>query len=442
MKSVKRIIALMLAVLMLCGTLFGCASKGKPLMTLDKSEISVNLFELYLSRMKGTLCTTAYLGNSATKDEFWDTWLDLYDNTTYNDHYTGIVLETVKTYLAAIAMFEERGLKLPDSYIEEIDEEMQKLVDTQADGSKTAFNAIIGEYGVNYEMLREAYIIEAKIDYLQDDLFGEDGSKIGNAMIEDYFNKHYVRFKQISLFTWEYAYETDRNGDLIYFTSDGRISYDTTQTAKKNASGDGYMVDEDGSRVYVYTDDNGKERIAYKKEGASTQIKTDSKGNKIVNYYNSTEDALVYAEAKEIFEKAKAGTKLDFDVLVNTGRNDFNEAAVAYPNGIYVTEKTNYQSPEVIKALFEMEVGEVRLVPQDKYGYHIIMRYENEAGAYGKEEYESLFISTSTGTYNFMDSLKGELLANYLEPYKEKIVVDEALYATVDIKSAGINYYY
>ena len=71
-----------------------------------------------------------------------------------------------------------------------------------------------------------------------------------------------------------------------------------------------------------------------------------------------------------------------------------------------------------------------------------MMRYETEAGAYASDEYKNLFISNNTGTYLFMDSLKGELFAEYLEPYKKDIVIDEALYATVDIKRAGINYYY
>ena len=105
MKRFKRIIALILACLAVLSVLTGCASKGKPLITLGDNEISVNLFELYLSRMKGMLCTTAYWGSSATEDSFWDTWLDLYDNTTYNTHYTGIVLENVKSYLAALALF-------------------------------------------------------------------------------------------------------------------------------------------------------------------------------------------------------------------------------------------------------------------------------------------------------------------------------------------------
>ena len=183
MRSVKKLIAAVMACVLILVGFVGCASKGKTLMKLDGNEMSVNLFELYLSRMKGMLCTTTYFGNSATREDFWDTWMDADTWITYNEHYTKVVLEASKTYLAALALFEEKGLKLPDSYIEEIDAEMEALVLNEADGSKTAFNAIISDYGVNYDLLREAYIVEAKIDYLEDYLFGVDGSKIGANLI-------------------------------------------------------------------------------------------------------------------------------------------------------------------------------------------------------------------------------------------------------------------
>ena len=438
MRSVKKLIAAVLACVLILVGFVGCASKGKTLMKLDRNEMSVNLFELYLSRMKGMLCTTTYFGNSATREDFWDTWMDADTWITYNEHYTKVVLEASKTYLAALALFEEKGLKLPDSYIEEIDAEMEALVLNEADGSKTAFNAIIADYGVNYDLLREAYIVEAKIDYLEDYLFGVDGSKIGANLIEKYYQDNYRRFKQVFLYSYEYVYNTDENGDVIYYKDSGHISYDTTKTAKTNADGS-YATDEQGDRIYVYTDDNGKERIAYKLDGASRQPVTDDKGNAITRKYNDTEMEILTAEANEIFAQAKKGDTIGFDVLVtkyseDTGIND-------YPDGYYVTAKTNYESPEVIEALFGMGKGDVKMIKSD-YGIHIVMRYDIEPSAYTKSEYEDLFISNSTGTYVFMSDLTSELLAEYLEPYKAKIVVDEKVLSTVDIKRVAINYYY
>ena len=440
MRSVKIIIAFALVCLMALSCFVGCGAKAKTLMTLDGEKMSVNLFELYLSRMKGMLCTTSYYGNSATQDSFWETWKDSSTWTTYNQHYTNVVLEASKTYLAAEALFEAEGLKLPDSYMDEIDAEMERLVEEEADGSKTAFNAIIGEYGVNYNMLREAYIIEAKIDYLQDHLFGENGSKIGADIIDEYYNNNYARFKQVFLYSFEYIYDTDANGDHIYYRNDnGKISYDTENGAPKEAEGGGYVLDAKGDRVYYYTDDSGKERIAYKKTGAARNLVVDDDGNAVTRQFNTTEMELLTEEANEILAQVKKGDNVSFDALVTKYSED--KGLADYPDGYYVTENTAYEAPEVIKSLFKMEIGDYKMVKSD-YGIHIFMRYDIEDGAYTDEQNEDVFIDMNTGTYVFMDELVSELFTQYLEPYKARIEVDEAVLSTVDIKRAGINFYY
>lgn len=438
MRSVKKIVAILLALVMLTACFAGCGNKGKTLMELDGNELSVNLFELYLSRMKGMLCTTTYFGSSAKEDDFWDTWMDVTDKTTYNTYYTETVLDAAKGYLAAIALFEEEGLKLPESYITEIDTELEELITNEADGSKTTFNAIIGNYGVNYDMLREAYIIEAKIDYLQDHLFGSDGSKVGANLIEKYYQENYARFKQVFLYTYEYVYETDENGDVIYYREGSRISYDTTKTAKTDEDGN-YVTDANGDRVYVYIDANGNERIAYKHEGASKQNVVDDEGEAVIRNYNTTEMELIAKDANDILAQTKKGDTITFDSLVTKYTED--TGIVDYPNGYYVTEDTYYESPEVIAELFKMEVGDVKMIKSD-YGYHIVMRYELEDSAYTKSEYDDLFISSKSGTYTFMDDLIGQLFMAYIAPYKERVTVDENVLSEIDIKRAGINYYY
>ena len=110
---IKKAICAMLVSFMLAGLLMSCGSKGKPLLMLDDSSISVNIFELYLTRRKGTLSSMEY-GDSVKSDEFWDTWIDIYDKKTLNTYYTEEVLDSAKTYLAAIAAFDELGLELSD----------------------------------------------------------------------------------------------------------------------------------------------------------------------------------------------------------------------------------------------------------------------------------------------------------------------------------------
>jgi hypothetical protein len=112
-----------------------------------------------------------------------------------------------------------------------------------------------------------------------------------------------------------------------------------------------------------------------------------------------------------------------------------------YPGGYYMTPTTSYDSPEVVKKLFEMKVGDVAQV-SSQYGIHIFMRYELEEGGYKKEENSDFFVSTANGGYVFMNDLKNYLMTEYLKPFKEKILLDETVFSQADMKSVGANYYY
>ena len=439
MRTVIRTVAICLVLCILATCFVGCANKkGKPLLTLGKCEISVNLFELYLSRMKGTLCSADYFGASAKQDSFWDTIVDAYEKSTYNTVYTEMVLDTAKSYIAALALFEERGLKLPDSYIEEIDSELESLIESVAGGSKTTFNSILAEYGANYEVLREAYIIEAKIAYLREDLFGINGSKISATLIEEYYQQTYARFKQIFFYTYEYIYETDENGDNIYYTEDGHVSYDTSKTQKRDESGN-LVTDAKGDIIYVYTDENGKERVAYKLKDAKREVIMDSDGNPKTRDFEGDELKLVIEEATLLLDQVKEGDTINFDLLVDEYTED--ESYADYPDGYYLSKDTYYPVEQVQTALFELEVGQYKMV-RSANGIHIIMRYQPEVGAYAREDYQNLFIANSTGTYIFMGDLISKLLSDYVSSYKEQVVVDRTLIEEIDIKRAGINYHY
>ena len=428
----KRTLALALSLVMLLFCFAGCSSQGKTLMQLEDHTISINMFQLFLSRMKGNLASSYAFGTQALTDSFWDTVMST-DGTTYNQHYTNQVLESTKTYLAALYAFDQRGLELPDSYIEEIDAELERLIEEDAEGSKSQFNAMLAEYGVNYKILREAYILEAKIAYLNDTMYSTYGSLIADNLVEDYYQQTYARFKQVFLYTYDYVYYTDGDGEAIYYTSDGKIAYDTSATAKMD--GETPVLDENGEQVYMNED--GK--IAYDKTNGTRKHKTAEDGSQLVADLTGSKLQQVIDQKNQIEAKVVEGDFNGFDALVE--QYSLDTGMETYPNGYYLTAATDYDSPEVVEALFELEVGETATV-QSQYGFHIIMRYEAEAGAYDKEEYSDFFISTTTGTYVFVNDLKNQLLAKYLEPFKEQIVIDQAVLSEADIKRIGANMYY
>ena len=430
----KKILAVILACLIAVSAFSGC-SKGKAAMEIDKTEISVNLFQLFLSRMKGTLASGYNYGEEALEDSFWDTVMSA-DGTTYNDYFTAQVLENTKTYLAALHVFEELGLKLPDSYIEEIDAELEALIENDANGSKTTFNSLLSKYGVNYKMLREAYILEAKISYLNNHLYGADGSKISPILIEDYYQDNYARFKHVFIYTYALVYETDSDGNEIWYRDDdtSRISYDTSAQTKKDSDGK-IVKDKNGDTVHV--NDDGT--VAYSKKNAQRKSKTDASGNQMTREYTEAELIAASDRATLILEQAEEKNYTLFDKLVENYTED--EGMEQYPNGYYVTEDSSYDSPEVLEALFEMKEGEIRRV-DSKYGIHLVMKYELDEGGYDLKANSDFFISTTDGSYVFISDLKQMLLAEYLKPYIAKIEIDQDALVGIDMKSVGANFYY
>jgi hypothetical protein len=431
----KKFLALGLAFLMLSVALAGCASKtGTPMMALEKTELSENVFALYLSRMKGTLCSSYVYGSEALKDSFWDTKWDS-NGKTYNEHYTAQVLESAKRTLAALHVFEEKKLKLPESTLAEIDKELADLMEQDAGGSRVEFDSILGEYGANYDVLREVYLIEAKVKMVTDTLLGADGSLMGEEWINDYYEENYARFKQIFLYTSEYVFEKDADQQEIYYTESGRIAYDTTATPKVDALGNA-VKDTKGDQIYV----NADGKVAYDITKGTRKHVTDEKKNPIRK--DLTGDALnaVLETSKTLYNQLMEGDAIGFEEMIKKHNED--EAMTKYPNGYYMTERTEYDSPEVVDKLFDMEEGEIAWV-RSAFGVHIIMRYELEEKGYAMETNQGFFVNRNTGVYLFMPELKNLWMGDYLAPYMEKIeILDESVFDRVNIKNAGVNFYY
>ena len=90
-------------------------------------------------------------------------------------------------------------------------------------------------------------------------------------------------------------------------------------------------------------------------------------------------------------------------------------------------------------ALFALDVGEVAKV-RTELGVHIFMRYELDEGAYADKDNSDFFISMTTGTYVFTETLKSEWMREYLAPYIEKVeLVDESVLERYNMKSIAPN---
>ena len=425
MKRTNKIIALLLAAMMLIIALTACSPKlGKPMASLGDSEITVNMYMLYLSRAKGGL---TFVENDAYFDSFWDMIVDK-DGSTYNDLYCTLVLDNVKTILAAAHVFDELNLKLSSAVVEEIDTEMKDLVEYIGEGSKTALNGILSEFGANYDILREVYILEAKAQAVKDELFGVDAAKVSDLLKQNFMEENYARFKQVFLYTVMPQEELDKDGNIAYFDPDTKeyiYVQDGTTTAKKDANGE-YVTDKFDNIVYV--DADGK--IAYDKEKGLTARVYDKDGEVVTRKATDEELAEIRAKAKRIEGLVERGD--DFDTLVM----DYSEAVGKneYTNGYYLTEGDDYEIAEVKKALFEMKDGEVRTVYSD-YGIHIVKRYELDDGAFSNPTNADFFKTFNSAVVEYLFLLR-------MEEYYDEITIDESAIKGIDMKSVGANIYY
>ena len=201
----RRILSVILCLALLMGAvaMTACSRKGTTLLELNGYTISTNQYQLLLSRVKASLY---YAGYSVDSSTFWDMVIDSEGNT-YDEYFRNAALTDAKRYLAAAAIFEEEGLVLPQSYKDAIDEDIDEFISDA--GSKSALNSRLSAYGVNVDMLRDLYELEAKYAYVQAYLYGAEGEKIAANVRHEYLTEYAVCFKQVLIRAFDYVYETD-----------------------------------------------------------------------------------------------------------------------------------------------------------------------------------------------------------------------------------------
>ncbi len=436
MKKSTRFLALIFALVMLLSCLASCGGKAKALMTLDKNSLSVNTYRLMLSIRKGEMAFAIAQGyGNANSEKFWGTVIDG-SSSTYDDYYTAEVFDKAKSYLSALALFDELSLTLPTSYVKAVDEEMAALVEEDGDGSKAKLNSILSEFGANYDILREYKLMVKKIEWLLLSLYGENASKVSASLKESYLKDHYVAFKQILLSNFYYLFETDKNGDEIYYNGDGSVAYDT-----KNGS-----AALEGDRFGYYTADG---RIAYDRENGRRKPILDEKGNQMTKTYSQDEmlDRLNLAIAlRDACEGASASTFENLRLAYSDEElgSNYDSEALNYlgTNISYASISSSWNTLDTLaQKLSDMEIGELAIV-QTEAGIHILRKYPTEAGAYVDERYSQWFTDSLYRIYDFNSNLINDLLTTRLADYDTQIRVNTDLLGGLSLKNSPSNFYY
>ncbi|MBO5293902.1 MAG: hypothetical protein J6B71_01445 [Clostridia bacterium] len=452
-KTLLRLTALLTACLLLLLTATACASQGKALLTLEKDGIkvslSVNLYQLMLSRAKGNLVANGITANGITADQdaFWNysAKFDGENIQTQDEYYLASVLNTCRNYLVVLYLFEKEGLTLSSAAEEEIEDRLEELILTDGEGSKTKLNALLSTYGVNYNMIKEAYLLEAKADAVRTHLFGTNASLVDKQIKDEYLNENYVHFRQIFLANYDYVYETDEFVDVILYQTEtgktNRVYYDTENgVAGKNADGTS-ILDDNGDVVYFIKDSNQTE-IAYNPKGEPNRLLTaDGKSYQTKKMTVEELEALT-KRAEELCASLQGASSAKFEEAIAKESTDTVEES-EYDDGYYLQKNYDYSAmgndyahlETVVEKLNTMQVGDVALVAAPT-GYNIIMKYAHTDAAYEKEQNES-WAST------FYADLVEELFLDRCQALYDNIVLNTELLATVpSMKEIVPNYYY
>ena len=434
--AIRRILSVILCLALLAGAvaMTACSKKGETLLELNGQTITANQYQLLLARVKGSLAHAGYSVDSST---FWDMVIDSEGNT-YDEYFRNAALNDAKRYLAAAALFEEEGLVLPQSYKDSIEEDIQEYI--RDAGSKSALNSRLSAYGVNVDMLRDLYLLEAKYAYLQAYLYGAEGEKIAANVRLDYLNEHAVCFKQVLIRAFDYVYEKDLNGDEIYYlvgennAKINNIAYDTIGGNPRIDEFGKTITDKNGDVVYYL--ENGA--IAYNKEKGVRSVVYDEKGIAKTEKYSSEELAEHKAAAEEMMASVAKGDYAAFEALMEEYQVSGDDAFVTDGTYcfLYTTGDNDYDYlNDIADVLAKAEEGEMRMV-NSEYGYNVVMKYPIPEDAVTNTAYEDWF-------GDLTDRVTAKLFHNKCAPYMEKVSVSSDVFkALPSMKQVGTNYDY
>ena len=211
-KRVLKLFALIMCAVMLMLSLPSCG-KQTAIMTYNDYTVNENYYTYWLSRFKANFIYN--YTDVEDSEEYYDSVISA-DGRTAAEVMTDISDDAIKNFLVSEYLCDVYGLKLPSSVLDSIDYELDLLVKELADGSKSVFNGMAAEYGVNYKMLRDIYIIETKASLFAE-FYAENYIKpdLTDEALETFCKTDYAKADFIYVST-EFKYNTDENGNFIY----------------------------------------------------------------------------------------------------------------------------------------------------------------------------------------------------------------------------------
>lgn len=207
--ATKKIISLTLAAVMLLMSLASCADRSPAALTLGEHKVTEAKYSYWASQAKGNYMYS--YEDVQNTDEYWQS--EIQEGVTVAEYLDDLTLSSVKTTLVACKLFDENGLSFTSEEKKSVSDLIDDLIIERAEGSKNMMNTMLGEYGINTNILEDIYLDEAKISKVNDHLYGEGGEyALTDEDYESFYMENYVHFQMIYINN-AYEYVTDEEGN-------------------------------------------------------------------------------------------------------------------------------------------------------------------------------------------------------------------------------------
>lgn len=350
--SMKKAVALLMAVLFTVAVFVGCSGKKQDLSYVitgtvngESKEFPAGPYRYYIQWMNDYYY--AYVNTVAEQMEQKIDWATMLGDTTLtkpqtlSDYIVTTAKDQYMTWLYIESTFDALGLELTAEDQKEIDRIIQ--ADWVSVYGNDRFNTIRQTLGLSYDEFRNLMACNIKSEKILDYYYGKGGpNEITEAEMKDYYSNNYVRFKYVIFMTQDSDgndYKEDKlkeiqaNQAAAQAALDGGASFETVlqeysddyteitdkmtaaekesyELQNKTMVEDGLIIDENGifsetlATYYNITiDEDLVDAVFALKDGETTTVTLDN-AVWIVKRYDNNEKESYFTDVKESVYKA------------------------------------------------------------------------------------------------------------------------------------------
>lgn len=184
-------------------------------LSYEGHNITETAYRYWFAKNK-TLFLHAY-NNGVDDESFWNT--EITDGITYEDFYADYVKSYAEEVAVSLYLFDEYGLTLSSQQIDVVKSGIQGAI--LSFGGEEQLNAELGKYGMDVSVLEYVYLMEQKVNTLNEWIFRDNGLfAITDDDRSEYYQEHYYSAMWIYVYT-DVKLMTDENGN--YFVDENGV---------------------------------------------------------------------------------------------------------------------------------------------------------------------------------------------------------------------------